>query len=211
MKITKIELQKNDNERYNLYSGDQYIMSVNIDNLTPYGFVEFEISPEELEELRLKEEYDLARKISIKYISRAMKSSKEVRDYLYKKKIDPQIHDKVIFYLEDLGLLDDNKYLEIFLDDHFNYRSDGSKKIKHKLYQKGFASSDVDPFLEDYKEKERENLRELIKTRRASRKNEDKDKLIRYLMNKGYDYSMIRDEIGDIFDGYWSLRLYPKV
>ncbi|MFB0971654.1 MAG: hypothetical protein QMB54_01595, partial [Neofamilia sp.] len=59
MKITRIELQKNDNTRFNLFSEDEYIMSVSADNLAPYGYGEFEISEEELNKLKSKEEEGL--------------------------------------------------------------------------------------------------------------------------------------------------------
>ena len=50
MKITRVELQKNDNTRFSLFSGDEYIMSVSAENLAKYGYGEFEISDEDLKE-----------------------------------------------------------------------------------------------------------------------------------------------------------------
>lgn len=197
MKITRIELQKNDNTRFNLFSEDQFIMSVSAENLAAYGYGEFEISKEELEVLKSKEEEGLAYKQALQYASKALKSSKEVRDYLYRKKVSPQLQEDIIKKLEDLKLLDDERYLEIYLEEKFNYSTDGSIKIKHKLYQKGFDSKDVDPHLGKYRDIERENLKKLLETRRRSRKNEDNNKLIRYLMNKGYEYSLISEVVRD--------------
>lgn len=212
MKITRVELQKNDNTRFSLFSGDEYIMSVSAENLAKYGYGEFEISDEELEELKDKEDIQRAYKRAFRYSSRSLKSSKEVRDYLYKHKISTDLHDEIINKLEDLALIDDKRYLEIYLEEKFNFSLDGSIKIKNKLYQKGFKSSDVDPFLPDFKEKEYENLGKLIEKRIKSRKNEDKNKLIRYLLSKGYEYSMINDVIGDYFsEEFWLLCLYSKV
>ncbi len=195
MKITRIELQKNDNTRFSLFSDDEYIMSVSAENLAPYGYGEFEISEEELEELKAKEEEGLAYKQALQYASRALKTSKEVRDYLYRKKIDPSIQDEIIDKLEDLKLIDDQRYLEIYLEEKFNYSTDGSMKIKHKLYQKGFDSKDVDILLPKYRDLEKSNLEKLVESRQRSRKNEDRQKLIRYLMNKGYEYSLISEVV----------------
>lgn len=195
MKITRIELQKNDNTRFNLFSEDEYIMSVSADNLAPYGYGEFEISEEELNKLKSKEEEGLYFKQALLYVSKALKTSKEVRDYLYRKKVSPELQDEIIEKLIDLKLLDDERYLEIYLEEKFNYSTDGAIKIKHKLYQKGFNSQDVDPHLFKYRELEMANLEKLVEDRRRTRKNEDKQKLIRYLMNKGYEYSMISEVI----------------
>lgn len=195
MKITRIELQKNDNTRFSLFSDDQYVMSVSAENLAPYGYGEFEISEEELEILKAKEEEGLFFKQALLYVSKALKTSKEVRDYLYKKKVSPELQDEIIEKLLDLKLLDDERYLEMYLEEKFNYSTDGSIKIKHKLYQKGFQSKDVDPLLPKYQDLEISNLKKLVSDRKKSRKNEDKQKLIRYLMNKGYEYSMISEVV----------------
>ncbi len=199
MKITRVELQKNDNTRFSLFSGDEYIMSVSAENLAKYGYGEFEISDEDLKELMEKEDIEKAYKRALRYTSKSLKSSKEVIDYLYKHKISPDLHEEIISRLKDLGLLDDERYLEIYLEEKFNYSSDGSIKIKNKLYQKGFKSTDVDPHLHKFKEIEFENLKKLIENRRNSRKKEDKNKLIRFLLSKGYEYSMISEVIGDYF------------
>ena len=199
MKITRVELQKNDNTRFSLFSGDEYIMSVSAENLAKYGYGEFEISDEDLKELMKKEDIEKAYKRALRYTSKSLKSSKEVIDYLYKHKISPDLHEEIISRLKDLGLLDDERYLEIYLEEKFNYSSDGSIKIKNKLYQKGFKSTDVDPHLHKFKEIEFENLKKLIENRRNSRKKEDKNKLIRFLLSKGYEYSMISEVIGDYF------------
>ena len=195
MKITRIELQKNDNTRFSLFSDDQYVMSVSAENLAPYGYGEFEISEEELEILKAKEEEGLFFKQALLYVSKALKTSKEVRDYLYKKKVSPELQDEIIEKLLDLKLLDDERYLEMYLEEKFNYSTDGSIKIKHKLYQKGFQSKDVDPLLPKYQDLEISNLKKLVSDRKKSRKNEDKQKLIRYLMSKGYEYSMISEVV----------------
>lgn len=199
MKITRIELQKNDNTRFNLFSGDEYIMSASAENLAKYGYGEFEISDEELKEFMEKEDIEKAYKKALGYVSKSLKTSKEVRDYLYKHKIAKDLHDEIIFKLEDLGLVDDERYLEIYLEEKFNYSTDGAIKIKNKLYQKGFKSSDVDPHLEKYRELEFENLHKAIESRLKSKKNDDKNKVIRYLLSKGFEYSMISDVIGEYF------------
>lgn len=200
MKITKVELQKNDKTRFSLFSGDEYIMSVSSENLAPYGYGEFEISEEELAELKSKEDVAKTYKMATRYTSRAMKTEKEVRDYLYRKKVDPNLFDEIINYLKDLGLIDDERYLEIYLEDRFNFSTDGSKKIIHKLIRKGFNKNDITPHLEQYREQELENLKKTIELRLSTRKNEEKPKLIRYLMNKGYEYSMINSVIGEYYD-----------
>lgn len=200
MKITKVELQKNDKTRFSLFSDGEYIMSVSAENLAPFGYGEFEISDEDLDRLKEKENINKTYKMATRYVSRAMKTEKEVRDYLYRKKVDPNIFDEIIDYLKDLGLLDDERYLEIYLEDRYNFSTDGPRKIIHKLIKKGFKKSDITPHLEKYKEQELENLKKTIETRLARRKNEDKNKLIRYLMNKGYEYSMISSVIGDYYD-----------
>lgn len=199
IKIGKVELQKNNKERFNLYDQDgNYIMAASAYNLKDYGYSEFEISEEDLEDLKRREDKDLIYLQASRYVSKALKTTKELENYLAKKKVDPSLIEEISYYLEDLGLLDDDKYLELYIEDRYNYSTDGPQKIKQKLYYKGFGSDQVDPLLAEYEDKERENLRELIISQKNTSRGKDKAKLIRYLMNKGYYYSMIKDELGII-------------
>ena len=199
MKIT-VEQQKNNKERFSLYSDGKYIMSVSYENLAPFGYVEFEISDSDLEYLKYKEDYDKIFRKAVNYATRGYKSKKEVIDWMYKNKIEKVIHDEVINYLEEYVLLDDKAYLEMYLEEKFNFTTDGSIKIKNKLYQKGFDGKEIDPYLPKYREIERANLKKLIEDRKKSKPNDDNQKLIRYLLNKGYEYSMIREEMGNFYD-----------
>ncbi|MDO5028013.1 MAG: RecX family transcriptional regulator [Bacillota bacterium] len=203
MKITKVIQQKNDPNRFSLFSEGQYVGSATVENLSPYGYGEFEISDEDFQKLMDQDDFEKALSRSIKYVARAMKTSKEVRDYLYKHKIDPQIHDQIIERLEDLGLIDDQRYLEMYLEEKFSYGLDGSMKIKNKLFLKGFSSSQVDALLYKYRDQEEENLKKLIENNMNSSRAKDKNKMIRFLMNKGYHYGMIADIIGSYYNNDW--------
>lgn len=196
MKITKVIQQKNDPNRFSLFSGDEYVGSATAENLSPYGYGEFEISDEDFKKLMDQDDFEKALNRCIKYLARAMKTTKEIRDYLYKNKVPAEIHDQVIERLEDLGLLDDKRYLEMYLEERFTYSSDGSMKIKNKLYLKGFSSAEVDPYLPKYRDQEEENLKNLIEANIKTSRGKDKNKLIRFLMNKGYPYPMIAENIG---------------
>lgn len=203
MKITRIEVQKKDDTRFNLYSGDEFIMSASSDSLAKYGYGEFEISEDELEELKKQEGVMFALKKSIQYASKAMKTTKEIEDYLWKHKVPKEHNEEIIAKLVDFGLIDDDRYLEMYLGEKFNYTKDGSLKIKSKLYLKGFSSKDVDPYLPKYKEKERQNLIDLIEQKIKSSPAilDNKQKFVRFLMNKGYEYGMVSEELSRVYRG----------
>lgn len=201
MKITRIEVQKKDNTRFNLYSGDEFIVSASSDSLAKYGYGEFEISEEELEALKVQEGVAFALKKALQYASKAMKTTKEIEDYLWKHKVPKEHYEEIIGRLMDLGLIDDNRYLEMYLQEKFEYSKDGSMKIKSKLYTKGYSSKDVDPHLPKFREKERENLRELVEQKVKSNPAilDNKQKFVRFLMNKGYEYSLISEALSKVY------------
>lgn len=201
MKITRIEVQKKDNTRFNLYSGDEFIVSASSDSLAKYGYGEFEISEEELEALKVQEGVAFALKKALQYASKAMKTTKEIEDYLWKHKVPKEHYEEIMGRLMDLGLIDDNRYLEMYLQEKFEYSKDGSMKIKSKLYTKGYSSKDVDPHLPKFREKERENLRELVEQKVKSNPAilDNKQKFVRFLMNKGYEYSLISEALSKVY------------
>lgn len=98
---------------------------------------------------------------AIKYLGRYPATKKKIEDYLQKKIKNKKIHHKVTFpnniendiivknivlRLDELKIINENHYLETLF--HYYQESLFSiKKIKNKLFQKGFDKKIIDEFI----------------------------------------------------------------
>ena len=120
-----------DDEEYILY--DDVIVKYNL-------LLKSEIDNSSFEEIKtyndeLKSYYD-----SIKYISRRLRSEKEIYEYLEKKEIHPQIIAKTIKKLKENKFLNDALYLNAYFKDQINLTNNGQKKIEANLEYGGLES-----------------------------------------------------------------------
>ena len=78
----------------------------------------------------LKESHDYEiNNVSLKYISKKMRSKKELFDYLKKEEYPIELINKTLKHLEEQGYLDDFRYAKSYINDRYNLSNDGPKKI----------------------------------------------------------------------------------
>ena len=71
--------------------------------------------------------------VSLKYISIRMRSIKEMREYLNRKKFDNKDIEDTINKLINNGLLDNKKFAISFVNDKIHLTNNGIDKIKNDL------------------------------------------------------------------------------
>lgn len=129
---------------------------------------------------------------ALRYLQ-SLRTEQQVRNYLYKKKIDSIIVEEVIDYLVEKHYIDDYDYGLRYLSDAQKLKGYGRKKIGHMLRQKGLKSSLIDHILLELDEElEFHNCMKLGKKHLKDSKNSKEiHKTFRFLMGRGYDYEMI--------------------
>ena len=171
-----------DDEEYILY--DDVIVKYNL-------LLKSEIDNSSFEEIKtyndeLKSYYD-----SIKYISRRLRSEKEIYEYLEKKEIHPQIIAKTIKKLKENKFLNDALYLNAYLKDQIYLTNNGPKKIEANLKKLGLDNELIEEKLatisaDVWLEKIEKYIDKKIKTNHNSSSNMLKIKITNDLINLGY-------------------------
>lgn len=133
--------------------------------------------------------------IAINYINKYYKNSYMIEQYLIKKGVNPDIAQKVVLYLQEHKLVDDFQYLNDFIN-HYLDLSYGPKYIISKAYSVNIKQNIIKRIdFNLYKDRIYDNLDKLINKLSISIKENDKlkkrNKIIKSLLNKGYDYDMI--------------------
>ena len=178
--------------------------------------VSFDISEDILVEYRLVQEKELSKtdfkkfviandrdKVYQKVLHYAlykMRCTKEVTDFLTKKKIP---YEEQAYYLKKLRntkILDDLKYAEIFVRESFDFKKTGPKKIMYELNKKRIDKEIYLQFIDKIKPEEiEENLNHLFNKKLNSMKNKSRNKatqnIKQYLITKGYSYEQVSNYV----------------
>ena len=139
-KISKI---KKNNNKYTIILSDNSSLSFYSDTLIKYNLLKpREISDKELEKIINYNNFIEAYNKSLKYISFKVRTKKEIKDKLcdYNKNI---VND-VIKKLDELGFLDERKYVEAFVNDEINLGNNGPFYIKSRLEKLNLDSNLID-------------------------------------------------------------------
>lgn len=198
MLITKIEVQKNHDDRANLYVDDKFYAGIAIELVMKHGLKKgLEIDKETLDEIILNDEKGHALSKAVKYISSNLKTTKQIKDYLKKKEYNPQTIDYVIDKMNEYKYLDDEGYAKAFVLTYS--KKYGKLKLVAALRSKGVADSIIDEVLEP------DNLPESNIKAVADKylKNKERNsqtylKLSRFLYSRGYEF----DEINRLINEY---------
>jgi regulatory protein len=196
MKITSIKQQVKNPERVSIFVDGKYEFSLSLDELIKY-------------KLKNNDKFDKAdvkkfKKISAdgKLRARALEwlmnrphSEREFRDYLYRKKVEPEQIDSLVNEFTEKGYLDNAKFTAWFTELQAR-RGKSDRAIRAELFKKGISREMADETLEAGAGDEAERLKATIeKKRNLSRYKNDPQKLMQYLISQGFSWQLVKDEL----------------
>lgn len=196
--ITKVEPQKRNPERCNLYLDGEFVcamsMLVVIQNQLLPGK---EITQEKLLDMVFESEKENAFNYAVEYICKYVPSQKQMTHKLYDKKYTKRVVDYVIEKCKGYGYIDDEKYAQSYVFQ--NRKLKGKLKLKQELMLKGIDQKIIDEVLKDYDE---EDGCLILARKKALNKDLDDPKvyaqLIRFLQYRGYDWEQIKSAIDKV-------------
>ncbi|PTF22283.1 recombination regulator RecX, partial [Staphylococcus cohnii] len=110
-KITKIEVQKNNKDRFNLYLDDEFEMGIDIDTFVYFNLKKGQIvEASDMEKIQNYEQYRQAINIAIQYLSYRKRTDHEVSQHLAKKDISESVIANVLDYCHKQNLIDHKDY-----------------------------------------------------------------------------------------------------
>ena len=134
---------------------------------------------------------------ALKYLKN-IKTKKDVYDYLIRKGFTDEETSEVCDYIEEVGLVDDDLYVKFFVEDSFRIKNKGARKIVYELKQRGIDDDKINEAIEEASDMQYEALKEAYERKLEATKSETdeykrKNKIIRFLISRGFDYSDIKD------------------
>ena len=207
-KITKIEQCKRNKERVNIYIDEEFVFAIYMELVYRFNLkVNEEVDKEKLIEIAKVENLSKCKDSALKTIERSYKTEKEIRDKLLNKEFDEETVEKTINFLKEYTFIDDLKFTKMHVKDRI--RTQGRNKIKYALIQKGVNKYLVDEVLEELDRNDEEERALLICEKKylsiCKREEDDfkiKNKLIRYMLGRGYEYEVARNVVSKIYLQY---------
>ena len=192
MKITKIEVQKKNKNRVNLYLDDSFYCGLLAETVVKYRLKEgAEINANFVEFLKNETENEMALNKATSFISKSQKSKKQVFDYLLKKGFDETSIDFAIKKLSEYNYVNDELFAKNFVK--YKTNSNGKRKILLELKQKGVEDSLAKQQIEEFSN-DSENIKHVAQKYLKGKDLSDiktKQKAYRFLASKGYESSDI--------------------
>lgn len=212
MKLTKIEVQKNNKDRYSLYVDNEFAFGVHEDVLIQFGLFESkEITESQLEEIKQAEFNSYIYQRALNYLSYRPRSVKEMADYLIGLKLDDfpngvprDVIDASLEKLKQHGYLDDKAFAQSYIRTKSTINLTGPQNIRFELERKGVHAHDIEDGLVEYPVSlQEENINQLAekfiksKHHRMST-NQLTQKLRQHLIRKGYDQDVFNPVIENL-------------
>lgn len=126
---------------------------------------------------------------------------KEVEEKLDKLGMQEEAKAHIIQELIQHGFLSEERFAESFIRGKFYYKKWGKQKIKYHLKQKNIPQHLIDQNMQIIDEQDyHKAIHELIQKKMGLAKKmslKDKQKVIRSLQAKGYEFSLIMDALKD--------------
>jgi len=199
MIVSKVEVQKNHKNYFNLYSlDDVYLFSVTEETLLHFNITKGkEFSDDELEEIQLYDSKMRCVYQAYRFLSRRPHLKTELKRKLINKKYTENTIEKALEHLENQNHIDDSSFIKTFIEDQMRLKKIGPLLIKKKLFEKGAVAVAVDQILNDLYSEELQQKNALllfnqkIGTIEKADKIRMKEKLFRYLQQKGFSWPII--------------------
>jgi len=207
MRVTKIEYQKRDPNRVNIYIDESFFCGISLDTLASENLYEgLEIDDSVIESILQKDLRSRFLTRVMEYISRSPKTEFQIKRYLrelkFKKRdiwfkgdilIDwDEFFNEILKKLKEYKYIDDESFARSFVLSRLRNRPRGKSVLISELISKGVSKDVAQRVCEEEVEDEIETLRKAFEKKYRGKKFDINDqKMIGYLLRKGFNWDLI--------------------
>ena len=195
-RVTDIKQAVKNENRVNVFVNNKYSFSLDIAQLVDFKIKKGQaITEVELEKFKNASEFGKLYQRTLEWVLVRPRSTREVKDYLFKKSIQPikskdpetkktilkkptvdraQFADQIINRLGEKGYLDDERFAKYYVENRFVKKGISKKRLGLELAQKGIAKEIIDQVLDIRSDEE--EIRKIIAKKS---KRYDADKMMR--------------------------------
>lgn len=193
MKITAIKQQVNNPERVSVFVDDKYEFSLSLDELLKEKLKNGdELEKSDIKRLKKISTDGKLRMRAMEWVLNRPHSEREFRDYLYRKKVEPEQIDSLTAEFTDKSYLNNTKFAQWFFELQAR-RGKSNRAIRAGLFKKGINREIVDELMTSGAGDEETRLKDLIsKKQNITRYKNDPQKFAQYLVRQGFSWDLVK-------------------
>lgn len=196
MKITAIKQQVKRADRYSIFVDGKYEFSLSdtalLENKLATGQ---ELTEGQVREYKQLSVDDKLYNLTLRYVALRPRSRWEIEFYLERKKASPALAESILNKLSNIGLIDDEKFAEAYVNDRRLLRPASRRKMTAELRKKHVAGDIIEKAIGSGREDEQAALQAIIESKRRQSKYRDDLKLMQYLARQGFNYGDIKEAL----------------
>ena len=198
MLVTKLEPF---GSRVKIYINNDFAFVLYKGEISKYGLKEGQEIPSNTYSVIMNKLFDRGKERALYMLDKSYKTKRYIMDKLKAGLYPEGIIDKVVAFLEEINLINDLRYAEMYID--YKRASKSKKQIVQDLYVKGVDKKLIDQAFEESDFSDKDSLKKYIEKRKnkydlTDRK--DIQKFYSYLVSKGYSYGDVKDALREYID-----------
>lgn len=193
MKVTSIKAQIKRVGCYSIFVDDKYCFSLSATALLQSKLVIGQVlTDKNIKDYKQLSDDDKLYNRALGFIAMRPRSRWEIQFYLERKKTPTPLIEQILNKLSIVGLIDDYKYAQAFVNDRRLLRPSSRRKMMMELKKKRVSEQIINEALGSEQADETSALQELIVRKRRQTKYQNDAKLMQYLAGQGFGYGDIK-------------------
>lgn len=196
--VTAIQPQVRSENRVNVHLDGKYWVSLDIQQVVDLG-IKINLEVDDVLKRFIEKEsfFGKAYAAALNYVSIRVRSEKEIKEYGFRKKWEPEQTERVIERLRTKGYLNDASFAARWAENRQLSKPMSKRRLEQELRQKGIGSEEVEAALTDFDEKEM--LRRVVE-KKALKYKDQPDKFKAFLLRQGFSYDAIKEVLAEPID-----------
>lgn len=198
--ITRLEVQKRNKERVNVYLDDEFAFGLPL--LLAAALRKGQrLNDAQIAALREQDGIEKAYDRALNYLSYRARSEREIRTYLRRKDVSDDVAEEIMARLRRVGLVDDAAFASLWVRNRQATSPRGERALRQELWQKGIARDVVDEALTDLDETGQalEAARPRAQRLAGLEAAEFRKKLTDFLLRRGFSYGVARGVVAQVW------------
>ena len=187
--ITDITLQTKNKTRCNLFIDGQFFIALSLETVMLNRLkVGQEVDSEQLKAIVEENDRKEALAKATDYVCKALKTKRQVRDYLLRKGYSEDVAWYCVDKLKEYNYINDEEYSKRYIESVS--KTQGKRLVEYKLMMKGVKKTDIENAYSDTEVDSKENAK-IIAEKYLKNKEINKENLAkayRYIISRGFSY-----------------------
>ena len=205
-RITRLERQKRNKQRINIYINEEYAFALHEDVLIKYRLTKgAELDEADMRELLEAEERSRAEQYALRHIGMRPRTTEEVRQYLLGKGFSAEVAAETIVRFIERKYLDDRLYARQWIEERMRLKPRGSRLLRQELQHKGIDSRLIEEALSEPDHDEEYEACLVCARKKSARRTfasymEMRDKIGPFLQRKGFPLGTINRVLRQLYE-----------